>query len=75
MIVLDPPAPLGVGQSGQLVHRQVVGRPVFNVPVSGDDLEDADRPEPFQMDDRPAGGDGHLGDGPISLTVEVHLRD
>jgi hypothetical protein len=73
VIVLDPPALLGVGQSGQLIHLQVVRRPVFNVPVSGDDLEDADRPEPLQMDDRPPRSDRHLGDGPVSLAIEIHL--
>src|SRR6185312_13595347 len=41
--------------------------------VSGDHLEDPDRPEPLQVNDRPLGGDRHLGDGPVTLAVEVHL--
>src|SRR6185312_1747869 len=66
VIILDRPALLGVGQAGQLVHQEVVGRPVFNVTVSGDHLEDPDRPEPLQMNDRPTGGDLDSCDGPVS---------
>ena len=71
VIVLDRPGLLGQAQPRQLVHRQVVGRPVLSVPVSGDDPEDPDQTVTFQVDDRAAGLDRRRADGLEPLPVEV----
>ena len=72
IILLDRPAPLRQLETPQLIHRQVVGRPVSNVPVLGDHLEHPDRPESFELDDRSRRLDQDVGDGLMPLTVEIH---
>jgi hypothetical protein len=71
VIRLDGPASLGQPEQLQLAHRHVAGRPVFNVPVSGDDLEDLDRPVALQPDHRAARRDRRLADRDEPAAVGV----
>src|SRR4051794_20617265 len=69
MVDLNAPGPLGVLAARQLAHRQVVGGPVFPVPVWEDDQEDQDEAVALQVDARPALGDGALAERPVAAAV------
>src|SRR5262245_14070722 len=44
MVGFDVPGILGKAQASEFMHVQVIGRPVVNVPVCGDNLEYEDKP-------------------------------
>lgn len=71
MIILDRPTQVGVLQASQLVHAQVVGCPVRNVTVWGDNLEDQDQTETLQVDRCARRRDRGRADGTTALTVEI----
>src|SRR5207237_340201 len=50
-VFLDPPREIGVLQTSQRIHPQVVGRPMVRVSVSVDHPEHSDRPITRQMND------------------------
>lgn len=50
MVGFDLPGKFGKTQAREFVHVQVVGGPVFNVAVCGNELEDTDQPIALQMD-------------------------
>lgn len=53
MIGFDVPGVLGKAQAGKFVHIQVVGGPVFNAAVCGNDLEDEDQAIALEVDLHP----------------------
>ena len=73
MIVLYRPREARPLDPFQVIHLNFVRGPHFNVAVCGDDLEDADQPEPFEPDDAPARADLDLADRPQALAVGVHF--
>jgi hypothetical protein len=71
VIVLDRPTQFGILQSGDFVHGQVIGRPVRNVTVWGDNLEDQDQTETLQVDGGTRHRDYRLAHRSLALTVEI----
>ena len=71
MVVLDPPGLLCVIDARQLVHVQVVGNPVPRAAVFSNDPERLDRPETFDVNDRPSRCDRHFADRAVAGAVRI----
>src|SRR4051794_41541342 len=71
MVDLDAPGPLGILPAGQFPQALVARRPVFPVPVWGDDQEDQDEAVALQMHPRPGLGDGALAERAVAAAVRV----
>lgn len=76
MIVLYRPSVAGILDAGQFAHLQIIGGPVFNVTVRGDDLEHPNEPIALQMHNTSTFTDLDLADGyqPLTIWIDQTIR-
>src|SRR5215216_3507704 len=73
MIVLNGPCEARPLDPLQVIHLDFARRPHFNVAVCGDDLEDADKTEPFEPDHPPRRPDLDFTHRTQARPIRVHL--
>ena len=73
MVLLNCPAKLGKLQPLEFTQLEVIGRPVINLTVWGDNLEDFDEPIAFEMYHCPSSSNGSFMQWAIACVVEVDL--
>src|SRR5205085_7062503 len=71
MIVFNRPSIVGILDTSQFAHLQVIGRPIFNVAVWSNHLEYPNQPIALQMHDAAVFMDSDLADGYQPLTIWI----